>query len=120
MVLCMKQPRRASSPPMYAQAILCYFRSLDAAQTQIQRGTIDIHVALISCTLFIRIETLQGHTTEATQLYQQGVKMLDIILSSQPEKGSTYSVFLEQIIAIYDRLRTVSYITVVPTPVQSL
>jgi hypothetical protein len=103
------------------------FSILNAIQTQIKRGTIGIHVALISCTLFICIETLQGRTKEATQLYSQGVKMLENILSrSQPETGSAFSILLEQIIAIYIRLGTVACITVgvlfelpVPTSDQS-
>lgn len=98
--------------PPYRQAISCYLRSLNSVQMQIQRGTIDINVALISCTLFICIETLLGHSIEAVELYKQGTRMLENIMNqscykrSQPE-----ATLLEQIIAIYIRLGTVAYIT---------
>lgn len=81
-------------------------------QTQIQRGPIDINVALISCTLFICIETWQGHSIKAVELYKQGLKMLgNIIHHSCRTKTHPDATILDPIIAIYIRLSTIAYIT---------
>ncbi|EAW11725.1 Zn(II)2Cys6 transcription factor domain-containing protein [Aspergillus clavatus NRRL 1] len=62
--------------PNHRDALRWYSRSLSSMRARIQRGSIDANVALISCILFICIESLQGRVEAALQLYQQGVRLI--------------------------------------------
>ncbi|KAJ5476236.1 transcriptional regulator family: Fungal Specific TF [Penicillium sp. IBT 31633x] len=53
-----------------------YSRSISTVRSQIQRGRADPYISLISCVLFICIETIQGRVEEALQLYRQGVQLI--------------------------------------------
>ncbi|KAL4922472.1 hypothetical protein BDW62DRAFT_197143 [Aspergillus aurantiobrunneus] len=71
--------RHENSPaldPEQSEALGWYSRSLSKIRTQIDRNSVDAQVALISCVLFICIETLQGHVEEALQLYNQGMRLI--------------------------------------------
>ncbi|KAL2839843.1 hypothetical protein BJX68DRAFT_195515 [Aspergillus pseudodeflectus] len=51
------------------EALGWYARSLAKICTEIDRGSADLQVALVSCVLFMYIEMLQGRVKEALQLY---------------------------------------------------
>ena len=57
-------------------ALAWYSRSISSIHSQIERGSADPYVALVSCVLFICIETLQGRIEEALQLFEQGVRLI--------------------------------------------
>lgn len=87
--------RREMSPalnPKQSEALCWYSRSLSKIRTQIDRGSVDSQVALISCVLFVCIETLQGHVEEALQLYNQGIKL---ILDLRAKASSFEATLLE-------------------------
>jgi hypothetical protein len=44
--------------------------------SQIQRDSADPYIALISCALFICVETIQGHMEQALELYRQGITLI--------------------------------------------
>lgn len=62
--------------PEHCDALRWYARSLATMRRQLDRGCVDINIALISCVLFICIETLQGRVEEALRLYEQGVSLI--------------------------------------------
>ncbi|KAJ5818306.1 hypothetical protein N7474_003897 [Penicillium riverlandense] len=57
------------------QALTWYSRSIGRLQWQIERGVVDVTVALASCILFICIEILQGNVREALALYKRGLQL---------------------------------------------
>lgn len=57
-------------------ALTWYSRSISSVSSQIQRGSADPYVALISCALFICVETIQGHMEQALELYRQGITLI--------------------------------------------
>lgn len=60
----------------HRDALFWYSRSVSAIRQQIERGRLDMLVGLISCLLFICIESIQGGVEEASQLYGQGVHLI--------------------------------------------
>ncbi|KAJ5122911.1 C6 zinc finger domain protein [Penicillium atrosanguineum] len=60
----------------HQNALGWYSRSVSAIRQQIERGRLSMFVGLISCLLFICIESLQGGVEEASQLYTQGVRLI--------------------------------------------
>ncbi|KAJ5126784.1 hypothetical protein N7448_007563 [Penicillium atrosanguineum] len=58
------------------EALNWYSRSMSSVRSQIERGNADPYISLISCVLFICIETIQGRVEEALQLYRQGVQLI--------------------------------------------
>ncbi|KAJ5963797.1 uncharacterized protein N7479_003673 [Penicillium vulpinum] len=61
------------------EALIWYSRSISGVSSQIQRGNTDPYIALISCALFICVETIQGRMEKALELYRQGIiLMLDL------------------------------------------
>lgn len=60
----------------HQDALVWYSRSVSTIRQKIERGRLDIFVGLISCLLFICIESLQGGVDEASQLYSQGVRLI--------------------------------------------
>ncbi|KAJ5612548.1 hypothetical protein N7510_005742 [Penicillium lagena] len=58
------------------QALTWYSRSIGSLRRQIERGVVDVSVALVSCILFICIELLQGNVREALALYKQGLQLV--------------------------------------------
>ncbi|RHZ68351.1 hypothetical protein CDV55_107157 [Aspergillus turcosus] len=102
-------------------ALRWYSRSLANMRRQIDRGSVDIHVALISCILFICIETLQGRVEEALRLYQQGVSLIFELRAGGTRMGSCPgSASLEDtIIPIFLRLGTIA-LSISGVPVSGL
>ncbi|OJI98187.1 hypothetical protein ASPVEDRAFT_79849 [Aspergillus versicolor CBS 583.65] len=74
--LSLRYERSAGINAKQSEALRWYSRSLSKVRSQIDRGSVDGQVALISCALFVCIETLQGHVEEALQLYNQGIKLI--------------------------------------------
>lgn len=93
------------------EALAWYSRSISSIHSQIERGKADPYIAIISCVLFICIETVQGRMEEALQLYKQGVSLI-LDLRSQVAFGgvsATKAALLEHtIIPLFLRLGTVS------------
>ncbi|KAL2797934.1 hypothetical protein BJX66DRAFT_323088 [Aspergillus keveii] len=99
------------------EALGWYARSLAKIRTLIERGAVDAHVALVSCVLFVCIETLQGHVEEALHLYQQGVRL---ILDLRKRGGADSAALLEgTIMPLFIRLGTVA-LTISGVPASDL
>ncbi|RHZ43043.1 Zn(II)2Cys6 transcription factor domain-containing protein [Aspergillus thermomutatus] len=108
--------------PSHSDALRWYARSLANMRSQIDRGSADIRVALITCILFICIETLQGRVEEALRLYQQGVSLIfELRAPGGTRMGScTDSTLLEDtIIPIFLRLGTIA-LSISGVPVSGL
>ncbi|KAJ5627632.1 hypothetical protein N7490_009860 [Penicillium lividum] len=58
------------------EALSWYSRSISTVHSRINRGCADPYLALISCVLFICVETIQGRLEEALQLFHQGVTLI--------------------------------------------
>ncbi|KAJ5167243.1 uncharacterized protein N7482_006024 [Penicillium canariense] len=93
------------------EALTWYSRSMSGIHSQIERGSADPYVALISCVLFICIETIQGRMEGALRLYKQGVTLI-LDLRTQVALGgvtATKTALLEHtIIPLFLRLGTIS------------
>ncbi|KAF7171070.1 hypothetical protein CNMCM6106_005550 [Aspergillus hiratsukae] len=105
----------------HSDALRWYSRSLANMRRQIDRGSVDIHVALISCILFICIETLQGRVEEALRLYQQGVGLIFELRAGRTRMGSCPDTTLleDTIIPIFLRLGTIA-LSISGVPVSGL
>lgn len=57
-------------------ALAWYARSISSIHSQIERGSADPYIALVSCVLFICVETIQGRMEEALKLLQQGFQLI--------------------------------------------
>ncbi|KAE8148705.1 putative C6 finger domain protein [Aspergillus avenaceus] len=93
------------------EALTWYSRSLSSIRTQIDRGNASPYVALITCVLYICIETIQGRVEEALQLYQQGVDLIFRLraqadFNAIPDANTT--LLENTIIPIFVRLGTVA------------
>ncbi|KAL3488831.1 hypothetical protein BJX62DRAFT_253011 [Aspergillus germanicus] len=100
-----------------SEALGWYARSLAKIWTLIERGAVDAQVALVSCVLFVCIETLQGHVEEALHLYQQGVRL---ILDFRKRGSADSAALLEStIMPLFIRLGTVA-LTISGVPVSDL
>ncbi|KAJ5502427.1 transcriptional regulator family: Fungal Specific TF [Penicillium fimorum] len=93
------------------EALTWYSRSISGVSSQIQRGTADPYIALISCALFICVETIQGRMEKALELYRQGISLI-LDLRAQVSRGgvsTSKGVLLERSIApLFLRLGTSS------------
>ncbi|KAL3471535.1 hypothetical protein BJX99DRAFT_237318 [Aspergillus californicus] len=100
------------------EALGWYSRSLTKVRTEIDRGNIDVLVALVSCVLFVCIEMVQGHVEEALQLYNQGTKL---ILDLRAKKNAPAEVGLleDTIVPLFIRLGTAA-LTISGVPVCDL
>lgn len=92
-------------------ALTWYSRSISSVSSQIQRGNADPYISLISCALFICVETIQGHMEQALELYRQGIALI-LGLRAQIGHGgvsSSKAVLLERsIVPLFLRLGTSS------------
>ncbi|KAF7177298.1 hypothetical protein CNMCM7691_005188 [Aspergillus felis] len=107
--------------PSHSDALRWYSRSLANMRRQIDRGSVDMNVALISCILFICIETLQGRVEEALRLYHQGVSLIFELRAGGTRIGSyTNRTLLEDtIFPIFLRLGTIA-LSISGVPVSGL
>lgn len=92
-------------------ALAWYSRSISSISLQIQQGSADPYIALISCALFICVETIQGHMEQALELYRQGITLI-LDLRAQIGHGAvsiSKGVLLERsIVPLFLRLGTSS------------
>jgi hypothetical protein len=102
-------------------ALMWYSRSMSSIHEQIERGTADPYIALISCVLFISIEIVQGRLEEALQLYWQGVSLIqDLRTNAHFAASATKAALLENtIIPLFMRLNTIA-LTISGTPASEL
>ncbi|KAJ5089340.1 hypothetical protein N7532_008024 [Penicillium argentinense] len=104
-----QQPR--SLTQVQQEALVWYSRSISSIQSQFDRRGADPYIALISCILFICIETMQGRVEEALQLYRQGVSLV-FDLRAQVGHGrvsaSKAALLEETIIPLFLRLGAIS------------
>lgn len=92
-------------------ALAWYSRSISNIQSQIHSGSADPYVALVSCVLFICIETLQGRIEEALELFRQGVSLildLRIQASLSCVSVSKTNLLEDTVIPLFVRLGTTS------------
>ncbi|KAJ5767366.1 uncharacterized protein N7511_004982 [Penicillium nucicola] len=93
------------------EALLWYSRSISSIHAQIERGGADPYIALISCVLFICVETIQGRMEEALQLLRQGLGLI-LDLRAKAFSGTvsaTKAALLEDtIIPLFLRLNTIA------------
>ncbi|KXG54114.1 Aflatoxin biosynthesis regulatory protein [Penicillium griseofulvum] len=93
------------------EALTWYSRSISGVSSQIQRGSADPYIALISCALFICVETIQGRMEKALELYRQGISLI-LDLRAQIDHGrvsTSRAVLLERsIVPLFLRLGTSS------------
>ncbi|CAG8890842.1 unnamed protein product [Penicillium egyptiacum] len=92
-------------------ALTWYSRSISSVSSQIQRGSADPYIALISCALFICVETIQGHMEQALELYRQGIALILDLRAKIGHGGVSASkaLLLERsIIPLFLRLGTCS------------
>lgn len=101
---------RASNQPQQ-DALGWYSRSVSAVRQGIERGGVDSFVCLITCILFICIESILGSLEEAAHLYGQGVHLI-LTLWAQRSSGTvtaTQALLLrDTIIPIFIRLASFS------------
>lgn len=93
------------------EALSWYSRSISSVRSQIERGSADPYVSLISCVLFICVETIQGRVEEALQLYRQGVQLiLDLRLQvALGQVSASKAALLEHtLVPLFLRLGSVS------------
>lgn len=88
-----------------------YSRSVSAVRRGIERGGIDSFVGLITCILFICIESILGSLDEAMHLYGQGVRLI-LALWAQKSGGTLTatqtSLLRDTVIPIFIRLASFS------------
>lgn len=93
------------------EALTWYSRSISSVRSQIERGTADPYIILVSCVLFICVETIQGRMEEALQLFKQGVSLI-FDLRAQIAQGcvsvSKVTLLERAIIPLFSRLASVS------------
>ncbi|KAL4864621.1 hypothetical protein BDV12DRAFT_9739 [Aspergillus spectabilis] len=101
--LSLRHKKPPAPNPTQSQALGWYSRSLSKIRAQIDRGSVDAQVALISSVLFMCIETLQGHVEDALQLFHQGIKL---ILDLRATKTSHNILIERTIVPLFIRLGT--------------
>ncbi|KAJ5929830.1 hypothetical protein N7454_006780 [Penicillium verhagenii] len=86
----------------HQDALDWYARSVSAVRRGISRGSVDAFVGLITCVLFICIESLFGSLEEVIRLYAQGVQL---ILTLRAQRAfDKLALLKETIIPIFARL----------------
>lgn len=106
----------------HRDALAWYSRSVSVMRQRIERGDVDIIVGLVSCILFICIETVQGGMEASLQLYTQGVHLI-LALRAQIASGSVSAekaaLLEDTIVPIFLRLGAVA-LTISKIPVIDL
>lgn len=96
----------------HRDALGWYSRSVSAVRQQIERGSVDTFVGLISCVLFICIEALQGGVDEAIQLYCQGVHLITALrsqIASGRVTAAKAALLEDTIVPIFIRLGLIGF-----------
>ncbi|KAJ5621884.1 hypothetical protein N7528_005116 [Penicillium herquei] len=79
-----------------------YSRSVSGVRQGIERGNVDAFVGLITCVLFICIESLLGSIEEVMRLYAQGVQLISTLREQKAYDKLT--LLRETVIPIFVRL----------------
>ncbi|KAJ5707876.1 hypothetical protein N7488_007677 [Penicillium malachiteum] len=79
-----------------------YSRSVSGVRQGIERGNVDAFVGLITCVLFICIESLLGSIEEVMRLYAQGVQLIATLREQKAYDKLT--LLRETVIPIFVRL----------------
>ncbi|CAG7958419.1 unnamed protein product [Penicillium olsonii] len=93
------------------EALTWYSRSISGIHAQIDRGTADPYVSLVTCVLFICVETIQGRMEEALKLLQQGFSLIHDLRSKAFHTFVSYTkvaLLEDTIIPLFLRLNTVA------------
>lgn len=64
------------------EALVWYSRSIGSARKLIEQSKANEEIAIVTCVLYICIETMQGHVNEALQLYEQGLRLIHELKAS--------------------------------------
>lgn len=64
------------------EALVWYSRSIGSARKLIEQSKANEEIAIVTCVLYICIETMQGHVDEALQLYEQGLRLIHELKTS--------------------------------------
>jgi hypothetical protein len=105
------QERDRALKQAHQEALVWYSRSISGIHSQIERGSADPYIALVSCVLFICVETIQGRMEEALRLLQQGFMLIQDLRTRacHGTVSPTKSALLEHtIIPLFLRLNTVA------------
>jgi len=65
-----------------------YSRSMMSVRKLIEQNRANQEIAIVTCVLYICIEILQGHMSEALQLYEHGVSLIYKLRPSSATKAS--------------------------------
>ncbi|CAG8408067.1 unnamed protein product [Penicillium salamii] len=106
-------PGRQTSALNQAQkeALTWYSRSISGIHSQIDRGSADPYVSLVSCVLFICVETIQGRMEEALRLLQQGFSLIHDLRAKACHTSVSFTkvdLLENTIIPLFLRLNTVA------------
>lgn len=90
------------------EALSWYSRSMMSVRKLIEQNRANQEIAIVTCVLYICIEIMQGHMSEALQLYEQGVSLIYELRASSATRAS----FLEDtIIPLFFRMGTAALST---------
>lgn len=90
------------------EALNWYSRSMMNVRKLIEQNRADQEIAIVTCVLYICIEIMQGHMSEALQLYEQGVSLIYELRTASATRAS----FLEDtIIPLFFRMGTAALST---------
>lgn len=90
------------------EALNWYSRSMMNVRKLIEQNRANQEIAVVTCVLYICIETMQGHMKEALQLYEQGIALIHELRTASAARAS----FLEDtIIPLFSRLGTAALST---------
>ncbi|KAI9046234.1 C6 finger domain protein [Aspergillus affinis] len=101
-----------------------YFRSMAGMKDRIGRNRASAFLCLVTCVLYLCLENMQGHAVEALQLFEQGVRLLELVLvkgnGGMLRKGSYERTVVEEVVGpIFGRLGVSALVsTGYPCPVQ--
>ncbi|PYH40113.1 C6 zinc finger domain protein [Aspergillus saccharolyticus JOP 1030-1] len=101
----------------HGDALAWYSRSVTAIRQRIARGQVDIFVGLITCVLFICVETLQGREKAALQLFSQGLQLVQALrvqIASGMVPASKAVVLENAIVPIFVRLGVLAFSDTAP------
>jgi Fungal specific transcription factor domain len=68
--------KKPVSDPYHQEALQWYGRALSKTRAQLQNGSADVSMMLLTSVLFMCVELLQDHLTEAVDVYHSAVQLL--------------------------------------------
>jgi hypothetical protein len=116
------QKDEASLKQSHKEALTWYSRSISGVHSKIDRGSADPYISLVSCVLFICVETIQGRMEQALRLLMQGFNLIQglRIKACYGAVSVTKSALLENtIIPLFLRLNAIA-LNISGTPASAL